>query len=128
MGSEVQVLYRPPLSEILRGDTMKLTPQEQQLLHELADALREQHGALSIQIYGSAARGELEEGSDIDLFVILPEVDWQREKHISNLCFETELKCGRIISATCFSEHELSDTPLRASPLVQTVKREGVSL
>ena len=107
---------------------MKLTLQEQQLLRELARALREQHGALAVQIYGSAARDELEDGSDIDLFVILPESDWHREKQISDLCFEAELKCGRIISAMCFTEHELKDTPLRASPLVQTVKREGVSL
>lgn len=107
---------------------MKLTPQERQLLRELARALREQHGATSIQIYGSAARDDLEDGSDIDLFVVLPEVDWHREKQISDLCFEAELKCGRVIFTTCFSEHELSETPLRASPLVQAVKREGIPL
>ena len=55
---------------------MRLTDQEKVLLRDLALALRDRHGALSIQIYGSAARGELEDGSDIDLFVVLPEVDW----------------------------------------------------
>lgn len=107
---------------------MRLTDQEKVLLRDLALALRDRHGALSIQIYGSAARGELEDGSDIDLFVVLPEVDWEREKQISDLCFEAELKCGRVISVMCFSQHELNDTPLRASPLVQAVRREGVSL
>lgn len=107
---------------------MRLSDQEEHLLRELARSLREQHGAVDVRLYGSATRGQLEEGSDIDIFVVLPSVDWQREKQIADLCFQAELRCGRIISAACFSEVELRDTPLRSSPLVQTVKREGVAL
>lgn len=107
---------------------MKLTIQERRLVRELVQALREQHGASDIRLYGSAARDELDPGSDIDLFVVLPEVDWQREKQISDLCFHAELQCGRVISVICFSERELRDTPLRSSPLVHAVRREGVAL
>ena len=107
---------------------MRLTKDEQARLKKLVRRLRDEAGAKEIYLYGSAARGELEEGSDIDLLIVLPEVTWEIEKRISGLCFEAEIEAGRVFSAICFSEHELLETPLRASPIVLAAKREGIAL
>jgi predicted nucleotidyltransferase len=107
---------------------MQLTPCEQQILRELADTLRRDLGATEVLLYGSAARGQLEEGSDIDLLVVLPEVNWEIEKQVTDCCFQAELKCERIISAICFTEAELTHTPLRASPFVLNARKEGIQL
>ena len=64
---------------------MKLTAQEKQIISGLVAELRKKLGALEIILYGSAARGELSEGSDIDLLVILPSVDWAIEKQVTDL-------------------------------------------
>ena len=107
---------------------MRLSETEQQVLTELVKALRTGFGASEVLLYGSAARGELEEGSDIDLLVVLPEVNWEIEKRIVALCFHAEMALERIISTVCFSRAELENSPLRASPLVLNARREGVPL
>lgn len=107
---------------------MQLSDAEQHALNGIVAALRDEFGATEILLYGSAARGELDPESDIDLFVVLPEVNWEIEKRISARCFEAGLECRRLISTMCFTRHELEDTPLRASPFVLNVRREGVPL
>ncbi len=107
---------------------MELTEAEQQILRELVDAFRKDLGASEVLLYGSAARGELQEGSDVDLLVVLPEVTWEIEKRVIDYCFSAELKCGRIISTVCFAARELTQSPLRVSPLVLSARKEGISL
>jgi predicted nucleotidyltransferase len=107
---------------------MQLTPCEQQIVKGLADTLRRNLGASEVLLYGSAARGQLEEGSDVDLLVVLPKVNWEIEKQVTERCFQAELKCERIISAISFTEAELTQTPLRASPFVLGARKEGIPL
>lgn len=107
---------------------MDLTPRERAILLGLADSLRRECGVREALLYGSAARGELEEGSDIDLLLVLPELTWEIEKRIVNRCFQAELECGRVISTLCFSVAELADGPLTESPIVLRARREGKPL
>lgn len=105
-----------------------MTQSEQQILRQLADTLRGELGASEVLLHGSAARGQLEEGSDIDLLVVLPKLSWEIEKLVTDYCFRAELNCDRIISATCFTENELTQSPLRAFPLVLNARKEGIPL
>lgn len=107
---------------------MQLDRTEKRILAALGKTLRTDLGATEIILYGSAARGQLAEGSDIDLFVVLPEVSWDIEKKVIDRCFEAGLECGRVISTACFTAKELAETPLRASPFVLNVRREGMEL
>ncbi len=104
---------------------MKLSSQEKDALDNLAKMFRERFGAGDVILYGSAARGELDEGSDIDLLIVLPEVNWDIEKDIIRMCFAAELECGRVFSATCYGVDELEQSPLRFSPLVLNARKEG---
>jgi predicted nucleotidyltransferase len=110
------------------GARMKLSIQEQKVLSEVVRTLRTRFGAVEVILYGSAARGDLDEESDIDLLVVLPKLDWTRQKEIIGVCFDAELQCGRVISAICYTTDEIEHTPLRSSPLVMTARREGQSL
>src|SRR3989339_1434807 len=97
---------------------MKLNIEEKQIIDELADKFKSRFGAERVVLFGSAVRGELEEGSDIDVLVVLDELDWEIEKQIVGLCFDAELECGRVISTVCLSRDEFENSPLRQSPLV----------
>lgn len=110
------------------GSAMKVTSRERVVLREVAKTLKREFAAREVIMFGSAARGEMDAFSDVDLFVVLPAVDWEREKKICDLCFEAGLKIGRVISTLCVSLHDLAKTPLRADPLVSNVKAEGVRL
>ena len=107
---------------------MKLSSEERQALDNLAGLFRKRFGAREVILYGSAARDELDEGSDIDLLIVLPEVNWEVEKDIIRECFAAELECGRVFSATCYSVDELEHGPLRCSALVLNARKEGLSL
>ena len=107
---------------------MELSIEEREALSSLTQTLRSRFGASEVILYGSAARGELDEDSDIDLLVVLPRIDWKMQKEIIAACFDAELQCGRIISAICYTTEEMERSPLRSSPLVLTVRREGHAL
>jgi len=107
---------------------MELTVEERKILSEVAQTLRDRFGAVEVILYGSAARGELDEESDIDLVVVLPTIDWPTRREIIAVCFDAELRCGRVISAICYTTDEIEHSPLRSSPLVVTARQEGQTL
>jgi len=107
---------------------MRLNDTERRALADLIATLRSDFSASRVVLYGSAACDQLQEGSDTDLLVVLPKVSWEIEKQIVERCFQAELKCNRVISAAFFTNDELTGTPLRASPFVLNVHREGIEL
>ena len=107
---------------------MQLSSDEQHEVNGVAQTLRQRFGATDVRLYGSAARGTMTSGSDIDLLAVLPRVDWGIEKQISDLCFEAEQRIGRIISVNILSRTEYEDSPLRHSPLILAVQHEGRAL
>jgi len=107
---------------------MELNAEEREALSRVTQILHSRFGAREVILYGSAARGQLDEESDIDLLVVLPRVDWEIQKEIIAVCFEAELRCGRVISAVCYTTEEMEYSPLRSSPLVVTARREGRAL
>jgi len=107
---------------------MELNTKEQEVLAKVTQVLKDRFGAREVILYGSAARGQMDDESDIDLLVVLPEVNWEIQKEIIAVCFEAELQCDRIISVICYSTDEMEHSPLRSSPLVLTARREGLRL
>jgi predicted nucleotidyltransferase len=107
---------------------MKLSALENKVLTELVEQFRARFGATEVFLYGSAARNQMDEASDVDLFVVLPKVDWRVEKEIISLCFDAELECGRVFSAMCCSVNDLYNSPLSESPLVVNVRKQGLAL
>jgi Nucleotidyltransferase domain. len=81
---------------------------------------------MRIILYGSHARGEATEGSDIDVFVIVPELDPQRDSLIGEVAWEIGFKAGVVLSVVPISEKELP--MLKESPFLQTVFKEGIVL
>lgn len=104
---------------------MDLSREEREALTRVVQTLRDRFGVTEVILYGSAARGQLDEESDIDLLVVLPRLDWEIQKEIIGVCFEAGLQCGRVISPNCYTKEELEHSALRSSPLVLTARREG---
>ena len=123
MVQEVSSNLRP--KKQIAPNTMKLSKSESQVLTELSKVFREQFGASEVCLYGSAARGQMDADSDIDIFLVLPKVDWHIEKEIIKLCFDAELECGRVFSVVCYSMDDIENSPLKESPLVLSVRKQG---
>lgn len=98
------------------------------MIDDLVRRLKSEFGATRVVLYGSAARGTMDSDSDIDLLIVLPSVDWEIEKRIGSLAFDAGLEIDRVISTLCFSVDDLENSPMRSSPLIHAVRREGVTL
>ena len=57
---------------------MKSARQLESILPELVGAIKTVEGVVGIILFGSAARGEADEGSDIDLLVLFEDEDKMR--------------------------------------------------
>jgi tRNA nucleotidyltransferase (CCA-adding enzyme) len=104
---------------------MELSDEERHALSRVAQTLRDRFDAREIILYGSAARGQLDDESDIDLLVVLPKTGWEIQKEIIAICFKAGLQCGRVFSAICYTTDEMEQSPLRSSPLVLAARGEG---
>ena len=78
-------------------------------------------------IYGSYARGEAEEGSDLDLMVVLDQAadPLAERERLSELLFELSLKYDIVLSVLPVGKYALEQ---ERKPLFINARREGVSV
>jgi len=96
---------------------------------KLAAKVRERLSAelgqpVKVIMYGSQARGDTTKESDIDLLIILPSINKDSSKIISDVAWEVGFEAGKLISAFPATE----DGMKRFSFLLfyKNIKKEGV--
>ncbi len=80
-----------------------------------------------VLLYGSQARGEAEEGSDIDLLVVVDESLDAREvrRSLNDLLLEILLEEGELVSVIVVPRNTFDHYN---SPLLVNIRREGVAV
>jgi len=104
----------------------KLIPQ---VAREACDRLRQLYGSRlqHVVLYGSCARGEAGEGSDIDLLVVLDDFE-DVEAELRRIApIENELSLEHDV-VVCSLVMRAEDYRRGASPLLMNVRREGIPL
>ncbi|HEY4743629.1 MAG TPA: nucleotidyltransferase domain-containing protein [Desulfuromonadaceae bacterium] len=81
---------------------------------------------VDFRVFGSRARGDADEYSDLDVFLEFEEVDRELEERVSDIAWELGLEHRLVISPLLFSRHEIEESPLRISPIVTAIRAEGV--
>ena len=80
-------------------------------------------------LYGSFARGDNNQNSDIDILILVDKDNLTREdkKRIKYPLYEIEFETGRIISPLVVSRNDWESLH-RITPFYDNVKKEGVML
>lgn len=81
-----------------------------------------------IVLYGSRARGDFREDSDIDLAIILNSPNRSMRKQISMMSSETSFEEAIVLQAVVFSKEEWGNPSFKTFLLVERIQREGIRI
>ncbi|MBI5741331.1 MAG: nucleotidyltransferase domain-containing protein [Nitrospirae bacterium] len=78
-------------------------------------------------LFGSRARGDAAQYSDMDVLVVLDKVSGGQDyEYVSECAWEAGFEHGIVVVPVVFTREEWEDSPERYSLLAQAVKDEGV--
>ncbi len=102
--------------------------QNQKALLEFLKIAKQNHGDKidHIILFGSLARGEATEESDIDILVITSGNRFEMQKNLSGIAVDILLKTGEYISAKAVSTEEYSFMKKIKTGFYQNIAKEGV--
>ena len=104
----------------------KLSHTERAAVAELKVLLVQQYGVWDIRLFGSKARGTGHIESDLDLFIVVPDLEWERAKAMYTFCFELSLRYDLLIAPTLCSQAELENPLVQATPFHRAIRAEGL--
>lgn len=109
-----------------------LSEGERRTLEAFLSDLQERYGRLveEVILFGSKARGDAEEESDMDLLVLVRSGDWHLGWDIPALAARSSFVRGRegVISAKVMSIRQYAQLRRLQSPLYQNIRADGVRL
>ena len=109
---------------------MDLTSKERDIIKEFKSRVMERYPdeAINIIIFGSKARGEAFEESDIDILVITKSDDWRMGDQIRNIGYTLELKHNMILSIQVVSQGHIAYLKRIHSQFIRNIEKEGITL
>ncbi len=107
-----------------------LLPADRAFLDAYRDALRERFGDLvqSITVFGSKARGEATEQSDLDLVVVIEEGDWDLKMKVADTAYRLTLGGEVVPSVHVITANEWESMRRSRSAFREVVGRDGVTV
>ena len=105
-------------------------PEENKALIELKDDLRGLlgHSLVRLSLFGSRARGDYDDESDIDIAIIVRGLSRKLKNQILHRVAEIELKYLVPMSTLVFSEEDFSRLKKRERRIALDIETEGIPL
>jgi len=100
-------------------------------VYELKKRLEERFGPGLVRfvVFGSHARGDNTPDSDIDVMVSLAgEMNARTPLEIWDIALDIDVEYDVVLDVHVFSEHEIQNTLVGATPLMEAVLSEGIPL
>jgi len=87
------------------------------------DAVQKKYHVIEIILFGSTARGDRTEVSDIDIMVKLPKINRKIEEDLYNIAYELELQYDCLIDVIALAENNDFDIPIYIN-----IEKEGIAI
>ncbi len=105
---------------------MPMTQHDLQTARELKKRVSKIIPLIDFRLFGSRARGDVDEFSDMDIFMEFETIDKELKNRVKNAAWEMTLETGIVVTTLLFSRHEIEDSALRSSPIIRVIMEEGV--
>ena len=100
------------------------------ILQMIKKSVLEAEPGATIILYGSYARGEQREDSDIDLLILIDRekdrIPWEEQKKIISPISRIEIETNTVISSFIYTRKKWANH--RVTPYYENVNREGIIL
>ncbi len=97
-------------------------------LRKISTQLKKEYHAEKVILFGSHARGEATEESDIDLFIIAPTTERKFDRMATVRRLIRDLRRGLPISPIVFTPEEFTQRVIGGDPFIETIVDEGIVL
>ncbi|VEN75161.1 conserved hypothetical protein [Candidatus Desulfarcum epimagneticum] len=97
------------------------------IVHEFKQAVAAKYTVTDMWLFGSNARGDATEESDIDIFLQLADLTKDMEQDVYNMAYDLELKYDCLIDVILLSDAVVK-THSNHLPIYRNILREGVRL
>jgi len=105
-----------------------MTERDLNVAGELKAKLSEVVELLDFRVFGSRARGDADEHSDMDVFLEVEYLDRSLRAKVEDIVWEVGFENFIVISPLILTRDEVENSPLRSSPIIQSVTEEGVKV
>jgi predicted nucleotidyltransferase len=110
-------------------DNISITPQQLAALREIKRRLLEMCAVEALVLYGSFARGQADEESDVDLLVVTAHPLTRVERHqITNVVFEVNLQYDTNFSTLVVDVKSWETGIISVLPIRDEILRDGVQV
>lgn len=108
--------------------TKRFNDEDQSWLDAYQKALDEQYPGLvqEIIVFGSEARGDDRQYSDLDVFMVIRDGDWRLKWELEGLGYELAIGTNTIPTVMIFTEKEREKTEEKQSSFNESVMEQGV--
>ena len=103
-----------------------MTEKDRKIAKHLRDRLASLVQLVDLRVFGSRARGDAEDDSDLDVFVEVESLDKILKERILEVVWEVGFENFMVISPLIFTRDEIESSPLRSSPIVKVIFQEGL--
>ena len=108
-------------------NTTPLSSKQSRALNEIKQKVIQRFSIVDCLLYGSAARGEADEESDLDLLIVTAEVLNRFKRHeITDIVFEVNLKYGTNFSTLVVDQETWETGIISVLPLRDEILRDGI--
>lgn len=105
-----------------------MTQRDEQILDEFAAAVRQRFPEARVWAFGSRARGDFTEESDLDVCVVVDHLDDATRDEISHIAWEVSFEHNTVVCPVPFSRGEFEAGPCSQSSIVHNILHDGVAV
>lgn len=117
------VLLTPDLSDL----ELRMYEKDLKVVDKFKSLVAQRVNILEIRVFGSRARGDATEASDLDILLVVDRLDHSTERYISDCAWEAGFPEDVVVMPVAITMDTLRNSPVRESAFIRNVYREGIA-